>query len=84
MHPIVVYSLSRLALFAVSLGVLYLIGARDLLLLVLAIFVSGLASYVLLSGQRDRVALRITKPGHRTAKERVTPAEPGDGSKTSG
>ena len=36
--------------------VLYLCGARGFLLLVLAFLVSGIASYILLSKQRERVA----------------------------
>lgn len=60
MHPVVVYTLSRLGLFAVALGVLYLVGLRSFPLLLLAVLVSGLASYVLLSKQRDAVSARIT------------------------
>ncbi|MFC0866364.1 DUF4229 domain-containing protein [Sphaerimonospora cavernae] len=60
MRPVVVYTLSRLGLFAVAVGVLYLVGMRSLLLLAAAFLVSGLASYVLLSKQRDAVSQRIT------------------------
>ncbi|GIH64093.1 MULTISPECIES: DUF4229 domain-containing protein [Microbispora] len=59
MHPVVVYTLSRLGLFAVALGVLYLVGLRSFPLLLLAVLVSGLASYVLLTKQRDAVSERI-------------------------
>jgi Protein of unknown function (DUF4229) len=45
--------------------VLYLCGARGFLLLVLAFLVSGIASYILLSRQRERMAgalnRRLTK-----------------------
>ncbi|MBB2909044.1 hypothetical protein FHS43_000290 [Streptosporangium becharense] len=62
MHPVVVYTASRLGLLAVSLGVLYLLGLRHpLILLVAAFLVSGVASYVLLSKQRDAVSERIAK-----------------------
>jgi Protein of unknown function (DUF4229) len=49
----------------VSGMVLYLCGARGFLLLVLAFLVSGIASYILLSRQRERMAgalnRRLTK-----------------------
>ncbi|GAA3423345.1 DUF4229 domain-containing protein [Streptosporangium sandarakinum] len=62
MHPVFVYTASRLGLFAVSFGLLYLLGLRELLILIVAAFlVSGVASYVLLSKQRDAVSARIAK-----------------------
>ncbi|GIH69124.1 DUF4229 domain-containing protein [Sphaerimonospora thailandensis] len=68
MRPVLVYTLSRLGLFAVAVGVLYLVGMRSLLLLAAAFLVSGLASYVLLSKQRDAVSQRITG-NRRRARE---------------
>ena len=47
------YTSARILLFAASVIVLYLVGARGLLLLALACVVSGIASFVLLSRQRD-------------------------------
>ncbi|GLW98395.1 DUF4229 domain-containing protein [Microtetraspora sp. NBRC 16547] len=67
MRPVVVYTLSRLGLFAVALAVLYLLGLRTYLLLVVAFLVSGLASYVLLSKQRDAVSEQVAKKRHRPA-----------------
>ncbi|MFF5210280.1 DUF4229 domain-containing protein [Streptosporangium sp. NPDC000396] len=62
MHPVIVYTASRLGLLLVSLGVLYLLGLRQpFVLLVVALLVSGVASYVLLSKQRDAVSERIAK-----------------------
>ncbi|GAA4104250.1 DUF4229 domain-containing protein [Nonomuraea soli] len=60
MHPVLVYTLSRIGLFVVSLGLLFLLGARGILLLALAFVVSGVASYVLLSKQRDAVSSKIS------------------------
>ncbi|TKK89778.1 DUF4229 domain-containing protein [Herbidospora galbida] len=60
MHPVIVYTLSRLGLFAVALGVLYLLGLRTYVLLAVAVVLSGLASYVLLSKQRDAVSEKIS------------------------
>ncbi|MBP2707324.1 DUF4229 domain-containing protein [Microbispora sp. RL4-1S] len=62
MHPVVVYTLSRLGLFAVALAVLRLVGLQSLpVLLGLAFLISGFASYVLLSKQRDAISERIAR-----------------------
>jgi Mn2+/Fe2+ NRAMP family transporter len=53
MRATVAYTSARILLLAVSLILLYLVGARGLLLLALACLVSGIASFVLLSRQRD-------------------------------
>ena len=50
------YTASRLMLFLVVLLLLDLAGARGLLLIALALLISGLLSYVLLSRQRDAMA----------------------------
>ena len=50
------YASARILLLVVSVILLYLVGARGLLLLALAFVVSGIASFVLLSGQRDRIS----------------------------
>ncbi|GII81335.1 hypothetical protein Sru01_63170 [Sphaerisporangium rufum] len=66
MRPFLVYTASRLGLFAVTFGVLYLIGLHDVFwLLVVSLVVSGVASYVLLSKQRDAVSERISKGRER-------------------
>ena len=56
MRTILAYTASRLLLFVVVLLLLDLAGARGLLLIVLALLISGLLSYVLLSRQRDSMA----------------------------
>jgi len=53
MRTTLAYSSARILLLVVSIIVLYLVGARGLLLLTLACVVSGIASFVLLSRQRD-------------------------------
>lgn len=55
------YTAARILLFAVALGLLYLAGARGVLLLAVALLASGAASYVLLSAMRDRMAGAITR-----------------------
>lgn len=51
-----VYNGARLGLFVVALVALDLIGVSGLLLFALALVISGIASYVLLSGLRDRMS----------------------------
>ena len=50
------YTSARILLLVISLLLLYLVGARGFLLLALAFVVSALASYVLLSRQREIMA----------------------------
>jgi len=50
------YTTARILLFAAATGLCYLAGARGLLLLGLALLVSGAASYVILSRQRDAMS----------------------------
>jgi hypothetical protein len=56
MRTALTYTLSRLLLFVVVLLLLDLAGARGILLIALALLISGLLSYVLLSRQRDAMA----------------------------
>ena len=74
MRTVLAYSSARILLLVASLGLLYLAGARGLMLLVLAVVVSALASYVLLSKQRDvmsgLVSRRLTKAGAKAAEFR--------------
>jgi len=56
MRSVFAYSTARILLFVAATGLLYLLGARSFLLLALALVVSALASYVLLSRQRDRIS----------------------------
>ena len=53
MRATLAYTSARIVLLLVSVFLLYLAGARGLLLLALAFVVSGTASFVLLSRQRD-------------------------------
>jgi Mn2+/Fe2+ NRAMP family transporter len=74
-------------LLVVSAVLLYLVGARGLLLLALAFAVSGIASFVLLSRQRDVMSgalmarlrnRRLRSPGFRARLEEGTRAEDRD------
>jgi uncharacterized protein (DUF58 family) len=53
MRATVAYTCARILLLVISMILLYLAGARGLLLLALAFLVSGIVSFVLLSRQRD-------------------------------
>ena len=59
------YSSARILLFVVALGLLYLVGARGLLLLGLALIISGIISFVVLSRLRDAMSGAITSRAGR-------------------
>jgi hypothetical protein len=54
------YSLARLLLFAVAFELMYLVGARGLLLFGVALVISGIISFVVLSRLRDAMSGAIT------------------------
>jgi hypothetical protein len=68
------YTSARILLFVVATVLLYLAGARGILLLALAVIISALASYVLLSRQRDAMASalqrRMSKAADKAAEFR--------------
>jgi hypothetical protein len=53
------YSLSRVALFAAVLAVLLAVGLRGAAVVLLALLVSGVASYFLVSRQRTALATHV-------------------------
>jgi hypothetical protein len=58
------YTVLRLALFGVVLGLLYLAGIGGILLIALAALISGVVSYVLLSRQRDAMSGAVASRLH--------------------
>ncbi|MFI6742222.1 DUF4229 domain-containing protein [Nonomuraea sp. NPDC050451] len=61
MRPVLLYTLSRIGIFLVTLLVLWLLGLQNpLVLIAVSFLISGIASYVLLSKQRDAVSERIS------------------------
>lgn len=74
MRSVIAYNAARLGLFVAVAGVMYLLGARGLLLLAAAVVVSGLISFVLLSRQRDAMSEAITTRLGR-ARERMARAQ---------
>jgi Mn2+/Fe2+ NRAMP family transporter len=61
MRATLAYTTARILLFVAATGLIYLAGARGLLLLGLALLVSGVASYILLSRQRDAMAGALSR-----------------------
>jgi NADH:ubiquinone oxidoreductase subunit 2 (subunit N) len=61
MRATLAYTAVRFLLFVAAVGLIYLAGARGLLLIALALLVSGAASYVLLSRMRDSMASSINR-----------------------
>jgi hypothetical protein len=59
-NPFISYTLARLGLLAVALGIGYLFGLRGPLLIILGFLGSGLVSLVLLNGQRSQLGGRIS------------------------
>ncbi|MEY2773606.1 MAG: hypothetical protein RJB51_1027 [Actinomycetota bacterium] len=60
MNPFISYTLARLGLLAVTLGIGYLFGLRGPLLIILGFLGSGLLSLVLLNSQRSQLGGRIS------------------------
>ncbi len=60
MRATLLYTISRILLFVIALLLLRLAGAGGLLLIGLALLISGLASYVVLSRQRTAMAGAIS------------------------
>jgi hypothetical protein len=63
------YTSARILLFVAAMGLLYLAGARGLLLVALALVVSALASYVVLSRQRDAMSAALSRRLTRTQRK---------------
>jgi Protein of unknown function (DUF4229) len=61
MRATLAYTTARILLFVAATGLIYLAGARGLLLLGLALLVSGALSYILLSRQRDAMAGALSR-----------------------
>jgi hypothetical protein len=55
------YTVLRLAVFAAALGLLYLVGARGILLLGLAALASAAVSFFALARQREAMAGSISR-----------------------
>ena len=74
------YTALRLGLFVVAFLLLYLAGARSLLLLAAAILISGVVSYFVLNAQRTAMSSAVSKriTGFRERLNAGTSAEDDD------
>ncbi|HEY3923311.1 MAG TPA: DUF4229 domain-containing protein [Acidothermaceae bacterium] len=71
-HAILRYTTLRVALFVLALVVLWLVRIRDgVLLVAIALVLSGLASFVLLAGQRNAMSAQL----HEAAQRRRVKAQ---------
>ena len=68
MRSVLAYTSARILLLVIAVVLLYVAGARGLLLLALAFLVSALLSFVLLSRQRDTVAGALSARLKKTAE----------------
>jgi hypothetical protein len=59
-NPFISYTLARLGLLAITLGIGYLFGLRGPLLIILGFLGSGVISLVLLNSQRSQLGGRIS------------------------
>lgn len=77
MRSVFLYTAARLGVFVATAGVLALFGARGYLLLLLALLISGVISFVLLSGQRDAMSSAVVSGarGGRRKLERARTKE---------
>jgi hypothetical protein len=81
MRSALAYTSARILLFVAATGVLYLVGARGLLLIALALVVSGIVSFIVLSRQRDAMSAAFTGriQGFRSRLDAGARAEDDDG-----
>ena len=73
------YTFLRLALLAVTAGVLYLVGLRDWMLLFAAFLLSGVISIVLLNRARDEVSTSFVARRERINERMSSPEDETDG-----
>lgn len=60
MNPFITYTLARIGLLALTLGIGYLFGLRGPMLIILGFLGSGLLSLVLLNNQRSQLGGRVS------------------------
>ncbi|MGH8889638.1 MAG: DUF4229 domain-containing protein [Acidothermaceae bacterium] len=73
-HAMLRYSTLRLAIFVVALGLLWLVRVRGVLLVALALLISGLASYALLRPQREAMSVQLATASKRRRERSVARA----------
>lgn len=68
MRQVLVYTAARIALFLATFGVLWLLGFKSWLGAMLALLISGVVSYVVLSRQRDAVSSSVNEKAKRISE----------------
>lgn len=58
-HPMLVYSMARLLMLVACLAVIYLLGARGIVWLIVSFLISALLSYIFLAKLRDQVGAGV-------------------------
>ena len=61
MNPAILYTLGRFACFAIVAGILYFVGLRSWLLVVVSLLASAPISYVLLKPVRNKWSVQIDR-----------------------
>jgi hypothetical protein len=69
MRNTLAYTSARILIFVVALVLLDLAGAKGITLLALAVLISGLASYILLSKQRDAMSAALSRRFTRASQK---------------
>lgn len=54
-HPMLLYTVARFGILAGCLGIVYLVGARGILWIIISFVISALLSYTLLGKLRDQI-----------------------------
>jgi TctA family transporter len=68
MRQVMIYTAARIALFLATFGILWLLGAKSWLGALLALLISGIVSYVVLSRQRDAVSSSVNEKAKRMSE----------------
>lgn len=72
MVPLLTYTLARIGIFAAALVVLYLLQMRGWLLLLIAVVIAALISYIALPGLRTNAARQVEKIATSSRREKRT------------
>ena len=73
--PIITYTLARLGMFALALAALFLAGLRGWLLVLVALAIAALISYIALPQLRNSAAGTVERIATRSHREKRTEAD---------
>lgn len=69
MRSVLAYTSARIVIFIATFGVLYLLGAKSWLGLLLAALISGVISYVLLAKRRDEMSAAVVATAQHSRRK---------------